>query len=89
MRRLKKYLGHITRLTGKRGHECLKCKRRECLQQHGDQLDESKQLFLQGRSHRFLKQLNIPFQIEKDKSSLRAYWLTGILACELTSFLDF
>ena len=89
MQSMKKLFGHKTQLTGKQGHECLKCKRRECLQQHDDQLDESKELFLQGRSHRFLKQLNIPFQVEKDKSSLRAYWLIGVLACELTSFLDF
>ena len=86
---MKKLLGHITRLTGKQGHECLKYKRREWLQQYGDQLDESKQLLLHGRSHRFLKPLYIPFQMEKDMCSLRAYWLTGILAYELISILDY
>ena len=41
------------------------------------------------RSPSSISQTTIHFQVEKDKSSLRAYWLTGILACELTSFLDF
>ena len=83
MRSMKKLLGHITRLTGKQGHECLKCKRRECLQQYGDQLDESKQLFLLARCLRFLKQL-CTFKLKR--TSL-AYQLIGLLAYQLASIL--
>ena len=71
-----KLLGHITRLTGKQGHECFKCKRRECLQQYGDQRDKSKQLFLHARCHRFLKQL---YTFKLKRTSL-AYELSGLLA---------
>ena len=41
------------------------------------------------RSLSSISQTTIHFQVEKDKSSLLAYWLTGILAYKLTSFLDY